>query len=534
MTSPDNKKLTALLICSVFAAGFLLRVLMLDSLPPALFRDEAEKALNGWHLSQNLRDINGHFLPIFIEVMGVTTSAIYQYACVPFMWLLGPDEWSARLPAVCAAMLALWFNFLFMRRAFGLQTALIATLMLAMSPWHIVFSRWAQQGIFLPMFASLGLWSAVYWHQTRRCWALTSAAICAGLMVYTYDVARLFVPILGLCSVLIWRHELLKSKRDVLIATLAGGVTLAPVIWLMLFKTDAAQARFSYVSIFKPGADFGSVAEVFFRNYLNHWSLDFLLLHGDAELRHGARTGVLNIVEFAGLIAFVIWALKTRNKTAAFWTCWLLLWPVASSLTRIGVPHALRSIVSLPGIQDAAALGWVFALGHVPLAKQKSAMQILCFSILAGFSYFAIAYYSPKYYRWQSSASWQYGVKQCIEFVAPYLEQIPKDSKVVFYNFQGADFLVPYYSAEVLGKDSTKTKRASELFVFPKWNARFEEFADNTTAPLVVVQPLDMQHFPALDGGLMPLFGPGGPENRQNLAASIRWNSTYETIRQAH
>jgi len=515
---------SVILFLCLLTIAFVLRVIMLDTLPPALFRDEAEKAINGFSLAFSGCDVDNRFLPLFIRVFGVTTSAIYQYACVPFMWLLGPSEWGARLPAVTVAMLTIIFNYLFMARAVNRQTAMIASLFLAISPWHIIFSRWGQQGIFLPMFASLSMYGAVYWQQTSRLRGIILSAVCAALMLYAYDVARLFVPLMLLGSAIIWRKTILSHIKVFAIAVSCGILVTLPVAWLLLFNTDAAQARFSTISIFSQGAPFSSIIGTFLRNYWNHWSIDFLLLYGDAELRHGAGVGVLNPVEWFALPLAVVYFLLRHNKQSAFWLCWMLAWPVAASLTRIGVPHALRSIVALPGIQDIAAIGIGWGIASFPQKYRKGVIPVFVLITLTAFIRFATTYYSPVY-RQLSAPNWQYGIKQSIEQLAPLFESdaTTTNTQVIFYSFQGAEYLVPYYAHFVLSPQAS-AKLQSNMSI-AQWSTPLPDgIGDDEEQTIILVQPFDIKHFPELQAYYYPIYAPFSNGNRKDLCVSI-WSN---------
>ncbi len=510
----------------ILLVALALRVVMLDSLPPALFRDEAEKALNGYMLAFTARDLDGRFLPLFIKVFGVTTSAVYQYACVPFMWLMGLSEWSARMPAVLAATLTLLFNYLFMARAVNKQTALIASLFLALSPWHIIFSRWGQQGIFLPMFASLALWSGANWAQTKRTPWLVLSAVAAGLMIYTYDVARLFVPLMLLCSFFIFLPTIRKNKKPVAIAVICGTLVVLPIAWLLLFNTGAAQARFSNVSIFSRNNTLTGILSDFLRNYWNHWSFDFLLLYGDAELRHGAGVGVLNPVEWIALLTGIVYFCLFFKRKNQFWFACLLLWPVAASLTREGVPHALRSIVALPVLQDVAAIGIYWVIRSVPARLRRLAVLLFIVVLLPGFIRFARSYYSPDY-RSRSASAWQYGIKQSIQVLTPPVEcallHNGPQPQIIYYHFQGAEYLVPFYAQTMLSPELADAFIHS--FVTPPWNTPPEQLADPyAQTPVFLVQPLDLIRCNAVKDYFYPIYAPFSEERAANICASVRGN----------
>ncbi|PKO14132.1 hypothetical protein CVU37_14940 [candidate division BRC1 bacterium HGW-BRC1-1] len=427
-------------ILILVAVGAALRMVRLDSLPPALFRDEAEKLMNGWSLLETGRDLSKHWMPLFIQVFGVTTSAIYQYCTVPFIWLFGVNEWSARLPAATVGTLTLAVNYAYMKRERGRDVAFWATAFLLISPWHITFSRWAQQGIFLPLALASGM---LCWRQflNGRRWALPAAAVCFGVGIYAYDVARVFFPLFMLVLVALYPRELWRRWRETLVAAVVFAVTISPVAMLMLNESAAAQARFNAISIFQPGASPGAVCSVFLHNYFSHLIPPFLLIFGDAELRHGSGVGVVTIAEFISMGAWAYYAVKRRRREDAVWLAWFLLFPVAASLTREGVPHALRAIVAIPLIQNMAGVGLhqfiqrfqkdVFA----EASRHTAMLFIIIFFIPFASSYFI-------FYASKSAFNWQYGVKQALEEIAPFSGSV---DQVSFYKVLGAEYLVSAY-----------------------------------------------------------------------------------------
>ncbi len=481
------------------AAGAALRTVRLGSLPPALFRDEAEKAMTAWSLLTMGTDLAGHRWPLFIQVFGVTTSAIYQYAAIPFIALFGPNEWGARMPAACAGIATLLVNHAWMRRERGRDIAFWATAFLVMSPWHVFFSRWAQQGIFLPLWLSAAMWG---WRAflDRRRWGLPAAALFAGLAVYSYEVARLFVPLLGLwIAVLYWR-PLAGRWRETLAAAIVGAAAVAPVVHLLLASPDAAQARFRAISVWQPGMGFGGAAGEFLRNYLSHFTPQFLLLFGDGELRHSAGVGVVTAAEFLAIASWAVHAVKRRKREDLVWLGWLLLFPVAASLTRVGVPHALRCIVVLPILQNMAGDGlWRFLQrfrGTFAEAARHTAMLF----VIIGFVPFAASYFIT--YSTRSAFNWQYGVKQALEELEPLRGRL---DRVFFHKVTGAEYLVAYYARvqprQIRESGLTRTPYSVLPFDLPPDSV----FADRPGANAVVTFPFLN---PPPGGSMIPVYPP--------------------------
>ncbi|MEI7634448.1 MAG: glycosyltransferase family 39 protein [bacterium] len=470
------------MLLALVTTGAMLRMIFLSGIPPAIFRDEAEKACNAGSLLLTGRDLSGRLLPLFINVFGVTTSAIYQYAAIPFVSVFGLNEWGARLPAAMAGCATIIVNYYYMKRERGMATALWASLFLALSPWHIIFSRWAQQGIFLPLLLAGAMlsWRA-FLGGSRH--ALPIAAVCFGMALYAYEVARLFVPaMLLLMSILYWR-ELRARWRETLPSVAILLLMAAPVISLMLSNHHSAQARFSKISIFQQGNSPAGIMLEFSRNYLSHLSPGFLLIRGDAELRHSAGVGMLTGAECAAAIAGIILLIKRRGRGDLLLLGWLALYPVPASLTREGVPHALRAIVAIPVIADVAACGMAWCVSLFPDRIQTAACKIGVLLQLAAFLPFAVSYFGS--YAARSAFNWQYGVKQALQIGA----RLPADTNMVFYNVTGAKYLVAFY-AKIPPGEIQKDYFAHSRYVFPPFNISPGLLCSKFTDSTAYVMPL--------------------------------------------
>ncbi|MBX7244035.1 MAG: glycosyltransferase family 39 protein [Candidatus Sumerlaeaceae bacterium] len=475
MTAKEKRILAGIVIL-----GALLRLLFLGSNPPALFRDEAEKGYNAWSLATTGRDLSGQFLPLFINVFGVTTSAIYQYAAAPLMALAGPGEWTVRLPAALAGIATLALAFALVRRERGNEAALWAAAFLALSPWHIPFSRWAQQGIFLPLFLTAAMLGWRRFLDGSR-FGLPIAAVCLGLALYSYEVARFFVPALTLLIAVLYWRELAKRWKQTLVSAALFALVAAPTVRLLLFQNQAAQARFNAISIFGDHAGFSEVAGRSIGNYLSHFSLSFLLMAGDGELRHSAGIGMLTAMELAAVCLGLGVMLRRRQRADIVWLGWLALAPVAASLTKVGIPHALRTIVALPAIQVVAGVGVESFLHHVRESRRDDARRFMALAALASFGPFAYIYFSL--YPGRSAINWQYGVKQALEVLR---EEGADSANVVFYNVQGAEYLAPFYD-KLPPRAYQSGGLAASRYRFPAFGALPEAVCTELHGPTAIV-----------------------------------------------
>src|SRR5688572_9788793 len=124
--------------------ALVLRVWRLDRVPPGFHVDEASFGYNAFALLHTGRDEYGARLPLIFRAFGEYKRPAYVYAAVPAVALLGPTPLAVRLPAALAGTLAVPLLYavaaLLLRRP---GPALCAAGMLAVSPWHLQFSRGA-------------------------------------------------------------------------------------------------------------------------------------------------------------------------------------------------------------------------------------------------------------------------------------------------------------------------------------------------------------------------------------------------------
>src|SRR4051794_32201702 len=145
------------ILFALIVVGLALRLWALGSVPPGLDSDEASIGYNAYSLLQTGRDEYGVPLPLAFRAFGEYKRPAYIYATVPSVAAFGLTPFAVRFPAAVfgalsiPALYAAAFRLLRSRRA-----ALCAAGMLAISPWHLQFSRGARE-VSLMLLALLGM-----------------------------------------------------------------------------------------------------------------------------------------------------------------------------------------------------------------------------------------------------------------------------------------------------------------------------------------------------------------------------------------
>src|SRR3989338_5674890 len=320
-------KETSVLIFIIFAA-FLLRTYDIADNPPGLYIDEISSAYNAYSIMTTGIDEQGVFFPIFFEAFGEYRHGLYIYSMIPSLWMFGLNDFGTRFTSVIFGMLSLLVFYYFVRKLFDRNTALLALLFLSIQPWHIHLSRVAFEGISFVFLFVLGLLCFYKGFDDRR-WFFAST-VFFGLCLYSYGVAKLFVPLFIFGLFIIYRQELLQKemRKTILFCAVLFLFLAAPVYYLSFFSD--ANARFQQGSIFVLSEH---PVFTFFTNYASHYNPDFLFFSGDAGLRHHLyQWGLLYYFEIVLVLCSLIHLLKsTKEKKMQMLILWLFLFPFAAS-----------------------------------------------------------------------------------------------------------------------------------------------------------------------------------------------------------
>ncbi len=258
--------------------------------------------------------------------------------------------------------------------------------------------------------------------------------------VYTYNAARVFVPLFLLTLFLIYRKEVLKNVRIFAISLILFSVSMIPLI--AFFVSGEATARLRLVSITD---DSGFVlrineirgntnlpeplprlihnkithyAYVFTKNYLSHFSPDFLFINGAGHKQHHVQgIGELYAIQ-APFILFGFYILfKKRNKWRWLVTSWLLLTFIPVSVTVDSIPNALRTILAVIPYEIVTALGLWEAYRLLEKRKLLLIPIAAVTLITLGVQFKSYLYNYYNIYPVRYSRDWQYGYKQAVNYV---------------------------------------------------------------------------------------------------------------------
>ena len=184
------------LFLTLILVGAAVRLVWLGDVPMGLNQDEAAIGYETWALLEHGIDRHGYRYPVHFVSWGSGMNALYAYLAMPFIQFLGLNVLAVRLPQALLGVAALFAMYDVGRRLVDRRFALCALFVLAISPWHIMLSRWGLEANILPVFV-LFAFALVLRGLERPRW-LVPAFIVLALGLYAYGTAYVFVPLFAL------------------------------------------------------------------------------------------------------------------------------------------------------------------------------------------------------------------------------------------------------------------------------------------------------------------------------------------------
>lgn len=387
----------------IFLAS-VLRLYKLGEVPGSLDWDEASIGWNAWSILKTGTDEYGKAWPVSIRSFNDYKPPLYVYAAIPSMAIFGKTEFAVRLPSAFAGILTVAITFFLVKELTKNHLfSVLCSLLLAISPWAIQFSRVAFEANLALLFFVAGATLLVYFINRQKNIFLLSSFFFFIFSIYSYHSPRLVIPIF-LLGIFFWYREIfLKNFKALLFSVFCSLLFLYPLA-RNTWHVRSVQARFSEVSIFKTSSDPTEIVKRYGKNYLDHFNPDFLFLQGDKNARHHAPDiGQLLLIEFPFLLAGFYYLVKNRPAWGPFVLIWFFAAPAASAIT-MSTPHAVRSLLLLPTLQIVTAYGF-FKIYKIILP--------FAFCLLTLNAMFYIHQYFI-HLNSEYAKDWQYGYKQAV------------------------------------------------------------------------------------------------------------------------
>jgi len=379
----SRRELLLLAVIVVVAAG--LRLYGLEEIPPGLAGDTAYKGV-----AAN-RILAGEH-PIFFAESWGGIEPMYMYLLAALFELLGSTPLAIKLLSALIGTITIPLLHVLVRQLLSSRTAgLLASSWLAISYWHVSYSRLGWEIILCPLFVVLTLYFLWRGLTTQRWREFVSTWLALGASLYTYQALR-FLPILILCYLgyrsLVEKGFWREYGTKIAVCLLVAVVVFAPLGAYYVTHSDVFLRRASEVSIFNPEKNPQGPLRSLLQSSVR--VLGTYNVRGDPYWRHNlpgrpAFDLLTSLFFFVGLgVSLTRWRERPHSL--------LLLWLVILSLPPIltpprDVPHFSRSIGALPAACVFPALGvetlWHWLRARRPSPRARVLVSLCIFAVLA-------------------------------------------------------------------------------------------------------------------------------------------------------
>lgn len=462
----SSKNHILVLTCILLLALFF-RFWQIASVPPGLYPDEA---MNGTNALQALE--SGDFRAYYIDNNGREGLFInLQAIAVRFF---GNEAWVLRLVSAMFGMLAVCGMYAATREFFwtnpnSKKIALLSTFFLAASYWHITLSRLGFRAITTPAFSILAFYFLFRGMRRNSMLDFAVSGIMLGLGLNGYIAFR-FIPFAFAVPVLIglwrwWKARPVYTENGEPSAfscfpcavVLIGIFVIVACTPLILYFTEHPEdfaTRTGQVSVF---ADDRPLQAFVFSNIK---TFGMLTVFGDCNSRHNFPClPVLHpIAAIAFLYGLFLMLKKPNNMISATLLAWLFFLSLPATLTREGMPHALRSIGMIPPIMIIAGFG-AYALWEKLNGKWNRAFMfrfcmllLITIPLTTGYLYFGI---------WAKAPTTASAFSQDLSELADYVHALPQETLkylIVELDYEG----LPVSAQSVVYLTGTATSRSQQ------------------------------------------------------------------------
>jgi len=464
----QDKTKFLLIFLTIFA--FLIRFVGQSKIPYGFHRDEAGIAYSAYSILKTGKDEWGRWFPLHFKALGDYPPGGYNYLTTFFMIFLGPVELAERMPAIVFGSLLVPLIYLFVKEYFrNKDLALITAFLTAFSPWDVVQSRSGSEPIVALFFTLLAWLFLKKWVKKQQLKYLLVTGFLYILAFYTYNGARVFLPLMHLIVVWFLASDI-KTKKIQAKKLLKLSIPIVFIfVFLITFVKVETSMRFQEVSLINRSLEQVNFQALFYREAISkipvfvsrvlhnkvqviifdfmsyvtqYFSGNFLFFQGGFPLRYFVPgVGVLYLI-VAPFLLIGLFDQKILSKKQKIFLClWLVLAPLAGSITAEDVPHVKRALYLFSVLHIFSAVGLLASFNYLKKYKLNKLFLIFFFLIFSwNFSYFMNQYLIHTKYETINHRS--YGYKELFAKAASLENQYKNvivfegnDTPHVFYLF---------------------------------------------------------------------------------------------------
>jgi hypothetical protein len=463
-------KLLVLVAITLLAAFF--RLYRIDTLPAAAGFDQAAYAMEALDILDGAR-------PVFFETRH-GREAMFSYLVALCFLAIGDLARSVYVTSAIAGILTVPATYLTAREmladeegTLGKYGALLAALFIALSHWHLSWSRLGMRVVLVPLLCALTTWLLWRGFRTGRRWAFAGAGVFLGLGMYTYPAFRAFPLAVVLAFVFrAWSYgSFCKNLRRLLLVTVVALVVFAPLGTYFVTHPTSSTRIVKATIVTDEANDWQTNARILLDQAVRVPLT--LFVGGDVDPRVALPDSpALNAFLALALVCGVLIGLsRLRRSLYPTLFCWLVAMSLPAALATDGAVSK-RAYGALPAVAILIAVGclatwdalhsWTSCFG-VGWTRRLSAVTALL--IAAGFVYTGVRTYVDYFVIWGSDPDLFIHFEAGIAAVGAYVGELAPEEEVYLSPTPADHPTIELYSEQ---HTDVKTYHGKYCMVVPK------------------------------------------------------------------
>lgn len=398
------------------------RLYRLETFPVGFHIDEAIIGDTAYSLLLTGKDYDGRAFPLNVEVFNDYVPAGYHYLTILPVAIMGLTVVATRLPgALIGALMVLpiyFFSFILFKRK---SIALLSALLVALSPWAVVFSRATSETVVSLFFVIAGFVFLLYSLEKKSIIHIFLASIFLGLSFFFYHTPRVFVPLFFFATIALYYFPWKRKNFFHFGYYSLSFISLCVLSFALVFVLGGGTNRFSQTSIFtNPGTKLIMEEQIredgvlatpatitrLFHNKISNYSLAFLsnylsYFDGNVLFMSGGKpiifsvpdVGMLYLAELPFLLIGIVALASSKKPLHYIPLIWVLLAPVVAALTLDDSPNMRRAIELFPMLDIISAYGC-----FVVISFCKGKWKILVIGMISIFFIVNVTYFFHEYF----------------------------------------------------------------------------------------------------------------------------------------
>lgn len=379
-----KKHKESLLLLLILILAFFLRFWHLSSIPPGLYPDIAANGTDA------IRALQTNHFQVFYLTNNGREGLFLNLIALSFL-IFGVSILAIKIVASLFGFFTVLGTYLLSKELFNKKVALLSSFFIAVSFWHVNFSRMGFRAIVLPFVLVYSFYFFFRGIRRNSWFDFILGGLFFGLGFHTYISWRLapaIIVVWVLAKIILDRKFWSTYWPKILVFIASSILAALPLLYYFLIHPADFMGRAGDVSVFKQAG----ALKLILINCLK--ALAMFNIYGDGNWRHNLSgapmfTIPLGLLFLGGLILAIIKLFKDfkkRDSNKFFIYLFLLLWFALMLLPTIlsseSIPHALRAIGVIPVCLIFAGVFTCWLFGLKFWTKFSKRIKITAFIIL--------------------------------------------------------------------------------------------------------------------------------------------------------